>query len=59
MERLNKMTLPNEGKHKKIKYIKCNNCKSRVPLIEENIIHIANLKYIVCDQCGEQIILHK
>lgn len=55
----NKMTLPNNGNSKKIKYVKCDHCKGRIVLESDNIIKIDSYSYIECDYCGTQILLKK
>jgi DNA-directed RNA polymerase subunit RPC12/RpoP len=51
--------LPENGKKKKIKLIKCDKCRERFELIEEDIIKIGQFSYIECVHCGQQVILKK
>ena len=51
------MTLKNEGKKKKYKHIKCSVCNENINLIDEDIEHINNVKFIICSKCGNEEIL--
>lgn len=51
--------LKNCGRKKKVKYIKCDKCKERFELNEEDIIRIEGLEYVECPYCSCEKILKK
>lgn len=53
------MSLKNRGRKKKVKYIKCDKCKERFELNEEDIVEYSEIKYIECPKCSQEIILKK
>lgn len=51
------MTMKELGRKKKYKKVKCSACGSNIDLIDECIEHINNVKFIICDKCGNEEIL--
>jgi DNA-directed RNA polymerase subunit RPC12/RpoP len=51
--------LKENGKSKRKTYLKCDNCKQKFELCEEEIVRLGDLKYIECVYCGTQHILKK
>lgn len=48
------MTVKNLGRTKKYKHIKCSVCGCRIELIDEDIEHVNNVKFIICPRCGNE-----
>ena len=55
------MVMKNDGRERKRKIEKviCPICGFKTELIEENIEHIEEIRYIMCDHCGNDIILKR
>jgi DNA-directed RNA polymerase subunit RPC12/RpoP len=51
------MTLRENGKSKRLKIIKCDNCRERFDLHEEDIVKTNNVKFVECPYCGQDILL--
>jgi DNA-directed RNA polymerase subunit RPC12/RpoP len=45
-------------KHKN-DYIKCDNCRNKVEIIDEEIESLEGFSYIECPYCSQQIIINK
>jgi len=52
------MTLKNAGNSRKRKnFLKCESCKEKFEISENDIEKIEGYKYIICPCCGENILL--
>jgi DNA-directed RNA polymerase subunit RPC12/RpoP len=51
--------LKENGKSKRKTYLKCDNCKQKYELLEEEIVRMGDLRYIECPYCCTQQILKK
>jgi DNA-directed RNA polymerase subunit RPC12/RpoP len=51
------MVMKDNGKSKRKTFLKCDGCRQRFELIEEDIVRIEKFSYVECPFCGEQNLL--
>ena len=53
--------MKNDGRSRKRKTetVECQICHEKIELLEENIEHIEGIRFIQCENCGNDIILRK
>ena len=59
--RVIKLTLKFRGNKRARKdvVIECPTCQYKIIITEENTEHIEGIRYVICDQCGSDVILRK